>query len=90
MEHLRKGIIVWMYSLRGQKALKNFGSIYYVSKKMKYAVMYVDKKDLDDIVKKVSKMRFVKKVELSFRDEVDMNFEAKIGASEIKDTVFSE
>ncbi|GKQ42817.1 hypothetical protein RD055328_07400 [Companilactobacillus sp. RD055328] len=90
MEQLRKGLIIWMYSLRGQKSLKNLGNVYYVSKKMKYAVMYVDKKNLEATIEKISKMRFVKKVELSLRDEIDMDFETKIGASNIKDTVYSE
>ncbi|MDO1605305.1 YlbG family protein [Lactobacillus sp. YT155] len=90
MLNLRKGLIVWMYSLRGQKELKKFGNIYYISKRMKYAVMYVDMKDLDKAVDKISRMKFVKKVEFSYRDEIDMDFEARIGASSIKDTVYSE
>ncbi|MGR3741922.1 YlbG family protein [Companilactobacillus sp. DQM5] len=86
----RKGLIIWLYSLRGQKELRKFGNIYYISKKMKYVIMYIDKNDIDKVVNKVSRMKFVKKVEFSYRDEIDMNFEEKIGASEIKDTVFSE
>lgn len=79
MEQKRKGIIVWMYSLSARKALQNYGVIYYVSRKMKYAIMYVNKASLDKTIEKISKLRSVKSVELSHRDEIDMNFEEKIG-----------
>lgn len=86
MEQKRKGIVVWMYSLSARKALQNYGVIYYISRKMKYAVMYVNKSNLEKTMEKISKLRSVKSVELSYRDEVDMNFEEKIGhISEIEE-----
>lgn len=43
----RQGIIVWVYSLRHLKTLKRFGLIHYVSKRMKYVVIYVDKSEVE-------------------------------------------
>ncbi|CRH18511.1 conserved hypothetical protein [Carnobacterium maltaromaticum] len=48
----RQGIIVWVYSLRHLKTLKRFGLIHYVSKRMKYVVIYVDKSEVETTRKK--------------------------------------
>lgn len=79
MEQKRKGIVVWLYSLSARKALQNYGVIYYVSRKMKYAVMYINTSNMQKTLNKISKLRSVKSVELSHRDEIDMNFEERIG-----------
>lgn len=90
MFNKRKGIIIWLYSLRGFKALKRFGNIYYVSKRMKYVVLYTDAEKVDDIIQKISSLRVVKNVEISHRDELDVDFKNKIGASKIKENEFEE
>lgn len=71
----RQGIIVWVYSLKHMKTLKKQGLIHYVSKKMKYVVLYVNRADIDAVEEKLNSFHFVRKVERSHRPEIDMNFD---------------
>ncbi|AOA01781.1 MULTISPECIES: YlbG family protein [Carnobacterium] len=75
----RQGIIVWVYSLRHLKTLKRFGLIHYVSKRMKYVVIYVDKSEVETTEKKLNGLHFVRKVDLSMRPEINMDFGDRIG-----------
>ena len=43
----RRGLIVWVYSLRQLKNLRRFGLIHFVSSKMKYVVLYVNEEDVE-------------------------------------------
>lgn len=71
----RQGIVVWVYSLKHMKTLKRQGMIHYVSKQMKYVVLYVDRSEIDEVEKKLNSFHFVRKVERSHRPEIDMNFD---------------
>lgn len=71
----RQGIVVWVYSLKHMKTLKRQGMIHYVSKKMKYVVLYVNRSEIDAVEKKLNSFHFVRKVERSHRPELDMNFD---------------
>lgn len=70
----RQGIIVWVYTLRQIKNLKRFGYIHYVSNRLKYVVLYVDQEDAQETVDKLNGLHFVRKVELSYRPDIDMTF----------------
>lgn len=37
----REGLIVFLYHLKNSRQLRKYGTIHYVSKKMKYVVLYV-------------------------------------------------
>lgn len=71
----RQGIVVWVYSLKHMKTLKRQGMIHYVSKRMKYVVLYVDRSEIDEVEKRLNGFHFVRKVERSHRPEIDMNFD---------------
>lgn len=66
----RCGLIVWVYNLRQLKNLKRHGTVVYVSRKMKYVVLYIDDAEKDKIIQTVSKLHFVRSVALSHRQEV--------------------
>ncbi|MGX7418559.1 YlbG family protein [Carnobacterium gallinarum] len=88
MEHAlneRQGIIVWVYSLRHLKTLKRFGLIHYVSKRMKYVVIYVDRTEAEAVEKKLNGLHFVRMVELSHRPEINMDFGDRIGSKHRKE-----
>jgi Uncharacterized protein conserved in bacteria (DUF2129). len=70
----RQGIIVWLYSLRYVKNLKKFGNIHYVSKRLKYVVLYCDQRECEQIMKKLQTFSFVKKVEPSYRPFLKTEF----------------
>ncbi|MDZ5470672.1 YlbG family protein [Bacillus sp. 31A1R] len=63
----RQGIIVWLYSLKQAKMLRKFGNVHYVSKRLKYVVLYCDLEDAEGIMEKINSYSFVKKVEPSYK-----------------------
>ena len=75
----RRGLIVWVYSLKQLKNLRRFGLIHFVSHKMKYVVLYVNEENVDEVIQKVNRLHFVRRVEMSFRPDIEMNFADKIG-----------
>lgn len=75
----RRGIIVWVYSLRQLKNLKRFGLVHYISRKMKYILLYVNEEEVESTVEKIKKLHFVRQVEISYRPDIEMNFAEKIG-----------
>lgn len=66
----RIGMVVWVYSLKQIRALRHFGTVMYVSKRMKYAYLYLDADQADAVKAEVEKLRFVKSVVLSKRPEL--------------------
>lgn len=74
----RQGIIVWLHSLKYVKSLRKFGNIHYVSKKMKYAVLYCDREQIDEIMDTIASFSFVKRVEPSYRPLLKIEFESKV------------
>lgn len=71
----RQGIIVWLHSLKQVKQLRKFGNIHYVSKRLKYVVLYCDQQDVEKIMEKLNSYSFVKKVEPSYRPFLKTKFE---------------
>lgn len=73
----RQGIIVWLQSLKHVKLLRKFGNIHYVSKRLKYVVIYNDMENTESIINKLSSLSYVKKVEPSYKPFVKIEFENK-------------
>ncbi|WP_026692153.1 YlbG family protein [Peribacillus kribbensis] len=71
----RQSIIIWMHSLKQVKMLRRFGNIHYVSKKLKYVVLYADMEDVPAISEKLQSYSFVKKVELSYKPFLKVEYE---------------
>ena len=71
----RQGIIVWLYSLKQAKMLRKFGNVHYVSKRLKYVVLYCNLEDTERLMEKIQSYSFVKKVEPSFKPFLKMEFE---------------
>ncbi|MCT3584590.1 YlbG family protein, partial [Levilactobacillus brevis] len=42
----RQSLIVYTYSLKQTRQLKRYGTVMYVSKKMRYVVLYVNREDV--------------------------------------------
>lgn len=76
----RQGIIIWVYTLRQLKNLRRFGYIHYVSNRLKYIVMYVDQEQIEDKMKQLNSLHYVRKVEISYRPDVDMTFSDSLSA----------
>lgn len=82
----RQGLIIWVYTLRQLKNLKRFGYIHYVSNRLKYIVMYVDKDEIADKMERLQSLHYVRKVEVSHRSEIDMTFAHALDQVKSEDT----
>ncbi|RFU63521.1 YlbG family protein [Peribacillus glennii] len=71
----RQGIIVYLHTLKQAKMLRKFGNIHYVSKKLKYAVLYTNMEDVEALSEKLRSYSFVKRVELSYKPFLKMEYE---------------
>lgn len=70
----RRGVIVWVYTLRQVKNLKRYGYIHYVSNKLKYVLLYMNDEEVESAVDRLSSLHFVRKIEISYRPDIDMTF----------------
>ena len=68
----RQGLIVYLTKLKYIKYLKSYGLIHYVSRKMKYAVIYVDAESVNHILAKLRKLKYVRKVQLSYLTQINI------------------
>ncbi|MFC3040223.1 YlbG family protein [Virgibacillus xinjiangensis] len=73
----RQGLIVWFQHMKNIKQLKRYGHIIYTSKRLKYAVIYVDQTEIEETEQKLKKLSFVFKVEKSHKPFVETSFENK-------------
>ncbi|WP_106497730.1 YlbG family protein [Lentibacillus sp. Marseille-P4043] len=71
----RQGIIVWFQHMKNLRQIKRYGHLIYTSKKLKYAVLYVDQGDVDDIEKKLLRLSFVSKIDRSYKPFIRTNYE---------------
>lgn len=78
MYEKRQGIVVWLHSLKQIKLLRKFGNVHYVSKKLKYVILYCDMDDVEKLTEKLMSYSFVKKVEPSYKPFLKMEFESKV------------
>ncbi|WP_261805774.1 YlbG family protein [Lapidilactobacillus luobeiensis] len=74
----RTSLAVWVYSLKQIRQLRHYGLVYYVSKRMKYVIIYVDQDQAERVTKSLEHLRFVRKVEPSYRRSLDLNLGEKL------------
>ncbi len=74
----RQGLIVWFQHKRNIKQIKRFGHLIYVSKRMRYAVIYVDQEEVEEIEQSMKKLSYIIKVDRSYKPFVKMNYENAI------------
>lgn len=74
MRTKRQGIVVWFQHMKNLKTLKRYGHLLYASKRLKYAVIYVDQNELETIETKLLKLSFVSKTERSCKPFVRTDF----------------
>lgn len=71
----RIGLSIWLHSLKHIRHLRRFGHIIYVSKRMKYVVLYCSKTDAEKTMNKLNSFPFVKLVQPSFRPYLKTEYE---------------
>ncbi|WP_404459155.1 YlbG family protein [Oceanobacillus kapialis] len=75
MRTMRQGLIVWFQHMKNLKHIKRHGHFLYASKRLKYAVLYVNQEELEKIEHKLMKLTYVSRVERSYKPFVETNFE---------------
>lgn len=74
----RKELIVWLYSLKQVKNIRKYGHVHYISDRLRYVVLYVNANQVDQVTQQLNRLHFVRKVEGSMRDDIDMTFKDAI------------
>ncbi|MEJ8778681.1 YlbG family protein [Pseudogracilibacillus sp. ICA-222130] len=75
MNHTRQGLIVWFQHRKNIKQIKKHGNLMYVSRKLRYAVLYVDIEDVETIEASLLKFPFVSKVDRSYKHLLKTDYE---------------
>ena len=75
----RQGVNVFVKRLKQGKQLRRFGDIQYVSRRMHYVVIYMDRDKVAENVAKLRQLNFVKKILVSPRPELNMDFSQAMG-----------
>ncbi|MBD5806011.1 DUF2129 domain-containing protein [Lactobacillus sp. 0.1XD8-4] len=67
----RRSLIVYVNGNRVIRALRHYGQIDYISRRMHYVVLYVNQEDVEKMSEKIGQLRAVRKVEVSARPDLD-------------------
>ncbi|AKG04668.1 MULTISPECIES: YlbG family protein [Salimicrobium] len=71
----RQGIIVYFQQMKNVRHLKKYGHLIHASKKRKYAVIYVNREELEEKMETLNKLSYVLRVEPSWKPQVETDFE---------------
>lgn len=74
----RKSIIVHFRNPKAIKDIEKITDIAYYHKKRRYAVCYVDDEQKTDMIKKISSMKLVKRVEESLFETEEYNIDFNV------------
>ena len=80
----RSGLIIYLYYNRDAKKLQEYGDIFYHSKKHRYLQLYVPTETLENLVEKLAKERFIKKVRPCHIQELETPFVGNLYRNEEK------
>lgn len=75
MQIKRQGIIVWFQHRKNIRHIKRYGNLLYVSKKLRYAVLYVNQEEIEKIMNTMLKLPFISKIDVSERPFLKTDFE---------------
>ena len=58
----RTSLVVYVSSLRQVRQLKRYGHVDYVSKRMRYAVIYMNDELVEETVSRLKQLKFVRRI----------------------------
>lgn len=73
--HDRQGLIVYVHQLKQAKSLRKYGHVHFISRKLKYVVVYMDQDKIEATKEKLSRLPYVKKVLESQRPFLKTEYE---------------
>lgn len=71
----RQGLIVYVHQLKHAKSLRKFGHVQFISRNLKYVVLYCNRDDIEYLKNKIQRLPFVKDVVESYRPFLKTHFE---------------
>lgn len=71
----RQGMAVWLNSLKYTRQLRKYGNIHYISKKMKYVILYCSVNKIEETKDRLSSLHYVKEVQLSERPFIKTEYQ---------------
>lgn len=74
----RRSVIVYLHSMKQLRQLKRYGVIQYQSRQEHYVIIYMDEAQVQPTMVKLKKLNFVRRVEPSYRPDIDMNFGERV------------
>jgi len=77
MQQKRQGLIVWYQHKKNIKKLMRFGHVLYTSKRQKYAVLYVNQEDIEDVEERLLRLPFISRVDRSKKPFIRVDYEKK-------------
>ena len=90
MRTKRQGLIVWFQHMKNIKQIKRYGHLISVSRKLRYAIVYVDQDKVKEKANQLEKLPFVSRVDFSYKpfikrefdqskDDEDKEYDYKVG-----------
>lgn len=70
----RTGFIIWVSDLKAARGLERFGTIHYMSRKLHYVVLYMNAEKVEESLKQLHRLSYVRKVERSYRNEIKTEY----------------
>lgn len=67
----RRALVIYINGTRVIRTLRQYGVVRYVSRRMHYVILYVDQAQLPQLQTKISHFRAVRRVEKSYRPDLD-------------------
>ncbi|MDK7918718.1 YlbG family protein [Aerococcus urinae] len=86
----RQELVVWLNSTQKTRQLKRYGYLHYLNKERKYAILYVDKDQVEDAIEGLKKVRQVIKVTVSPKATINMDFTVALEGEEDRAKVIKE
>ncbi|MEY8463774.1 DUF2129 domain-containing protein [Streptococcus merionis] len=83
----RLSIVVYLNYYRDVRKVKHLGDVVYVSRRGRYAVIYVDQEQVEDLVERLSAEKYVKRVVPSYIKDLDQNFVGNLWRDQEKSVV---
>lgn len=70
----RIGLVIYLYYNRDARKVMKYGDLYYHSRRSRYLVIYINKEDMEEKLKDISRLTFVKEVKVSAFDDINCDF----------------
>lgn len=72
----RTNLIIYMKSSKNERQLRKYGHIAYFNRKDKWLSLYVDTKNVDEVIEQLSRLKYVLNVEISPYQTLETNYDS--------------